>query len=231
VGLRSIGIVLTTFGIMFSLFSYFILSSIPLTSLGLSVLTLGLVLTFTGGKKHALTPEASRVMLMSGVEGISALIDELSLSLKAIYIPSSMGGVKALLPIREGEVKGKIPSGFIVRYGKNPEDVGIAISTPGRIVKVLKEKPKPDNLTSSLSYILVDILNIASSASVKAGDVFEIYVRKPKIEPQGTKYERLVGSPFASISASLIAEAIDRPVRVEEEVRDKGGIRIKIRAL
>jgi hypothetical protein len=84
-----------------------------------------------------ISPEASQMMFETGMENIAALLEELGLNNKAIYLPSTMrtGNAQALIPL-SGDIdvtklEGKILRRLIVRYGDNPGNMAIAVTAPG----------------------------------------------------------------------------------------------------
>ena len=136
-----LGVCLTFVGLSLSLMSFLVLRSIPLTALGLSTVILGGVSLALGRGQPKISPEASAILLQSGMENISAIVEELGLKSKAIYLPSSMaaGKPQAFIPLHSnphpphlGNIV--LPKRLIVKYGAQPEDVGLLVTTPGSAV-------------------------------------------------------------------------------------------------
>src|SRR3989338_4868611 len=98
-----LGLVLTLSGAVLAPVFYFVAVSVPLTALALSAIILGLVSAMLGNARPAVTPEASQMMLQTGIENIAALLEELGLTARAIYLPSPENGgrPKALNPLKE----------------------------------------------------------------------------------------------------------------------------------
>ena len=87
---RLLGIGLTIAGAIFAPVSYFIISSIPLTAIALSSVMIGFTSIALASSRPQISPEASRLILETGMENIAALLEELGLNHKAIYLPSTM---------------------------------------------------------------------------------------------------------------------------------------------
>jgi hypothetical protein len=147
---RLLGIGLTFAGAIFVPVAYFVINSIPLTAIGLSSIMIGFTSITLATARPQISPEASQMILETGMENIAALLEELGLTRKAIYLPSSMrtGNAQALIPLGEGidvqRIKGKIPRRLIVRYGDNPGDMAIAVTAPGGTnLNKMEIKPGP----------------------------------------------------------------------------------------
>jgi hypothetical protein len=221
---------------LLSVLAYLVLRSTPLTALGISTVLIGAVSFAIGRGQPKIPPEASGILLQSGVENISAMVEELGLRSKAVYLPSSMTGdkPKALIPLNSSlEFSGKVlPRRFIVKYGSKPEDVGLLVVTPGSAVGSSVE-PKPDctagDLESALSQVLSGTVNLADSARVTM-DVEKVLVEvsNPRLESNKMWIYESLGTPIASLVASVVAQVLDKPVSVESEVFSKGKCVIKL---
>jgi len=147
---RILGLGLCLGGVIFAPISYFIINSVPLTAVGISAIIIGFTCIALANTRPYISPEACQLILKTGMENTAALLEELGLRSKAVYLPSAMrnGHPQALIPLVEGEdiqwVREKIPGRLIVRYGLNPEDMAIAVTTPGSInIDMLETKPGP----------------------------------------------------------------------------------------
>ena len=94
------GLMLT--GVLLSALAFVILRSVPLTALGISTVIVGAVSFAIAKGQPKIPPQASAILLQSGVENISALVEEIGLKSKAVYLPSSITGdkPKAIIPLR-----------------------------------------------------------------------------------------------------------------------------------
>ena len=238
---RILGLGLSLAGAIFAPVSYFILDSIALTAMGVSAIMIGFVCIALANTRPYISPEACQLILKTGMENTAALLEELGLRNKAIYLPSTMrdGHPQALIPLLEGEdikwVKKKIPGRLIVRYGAKPDDMAIAVTTPGSInIDMLETMPGPtsDDIEAAVTYILTGVLDIASSVTVHLADArVEVEVKGSRLSYEDIWYYRCLGSPTASIVAAISAEALQKPVRIKEESYNKGKSRIVLEVL
>ena len=188
-----------------------------------------------------ISPEACQLILKTGMENTAALIEELGLRSKAIYLPSAMrsGHPQALIPLRDNEdiqwVMKKVPGRLIVRYGVNPDDMAIAVTTPGSInIDMLETRPGPTagEIEAAVTYILTGVLDIASSVTVHLADArVEVEVSGSRLHYEDIWYYRCLGSPIASIAAAISSEALQKPVRIKEESYNRGKSRIVLEVL
>jgi hypothetical protein len=218
---------------------YFVVDSTPLTALSISTIIMGLVSVALGNARPNVSPEASQMMLRTGVENIAILLEELGLRSRAVYLPSSVSGgrPRALIPLSEDGAALKwdrVPSDrLIVRYGPNPEDMGLSVITPGGIsLDSLELRPAPAQIEGTLSSIIVGIMDLADSVSAHlSSDRVLVEIAKPKLRYQNLWFHRCLGSPLASIAATVVCEALDRPVRIGSEEETGKGIRVEIEVL
>jgi len=238
---RLLGICLTIAGAIFAPVAYFIINSIPLTAIALSSIMVGFTSIALASSRPQISPEASQLILETGMENIAALLEELGLNHKAIYLPSSMrdGNAQALIPL-SGEIdvrriKGKIPRRLIVRYGDNPGDMAIAVTAPGGtgLDKMeIKSGPTSSEIEQAVTYVLTGLLDLANSVEVRMSEKqLDIEVTGPKLHFENVWYYRCMGSPIASIVASIASEGIGKPLRIQEESYQKGKNLIRLEVL
>jgi len=214
---------------------------VPLAAVAISTIVIGFVCIALSNTRPYVSPEACELMLKTGMENTAALLEELGIRNRAVYLPSTMrdGHPQALVPLSEnGEiqlVKNKIPGRLIVRYGLNPDDMAIAVTTPGSInIDMLETKPGPtsDEIEAAATYILTGVLDIANSVTVNLADAqVDVEVRGSKLHYEDIWYYRCLGSPIASIVAAISSEALQRPVRIREESYSKGKSSIVLEVL
>jgi hypothetical protein len=184
-------------------------------------------------------PEASAILLQSGVENISAVVEELGLKSKAIYLPSSMTGdkPKALIPLDSNvEFDSKIlPKRFIVKYGSKPQDVGLLVITPGSAVgRLVAAKPdcSAGDLESAISQVISGTVNLADGARVTMNaERVLVELINPRLEVNKMWIYESLGTPIASLAASVVAQVLDKPVLVESESSSKGQCLIELRVM
>ena len=221
--------------------SYYVISSVPLTALGISAIMIGLTCVALANARPAISPEACEIILKTGMGNTAALIEELGLRNKAIYLPSSMrnGYAQALIPLANGKdiqrIQKIIPGRLIVRYGVNPDDMAIAVTTPGSInIGMLDAKPGPTagEIEAAATYILTGLLDLANSVTVNLSNSrVNVDVSGSKLHYEDIWFYRCLGSPIASIVATVSSEALGKPVRIREEDYNKGKSRIVLEVL
>ena len=239
---RILGLSLILAGVIFTPISLFVINSVLLAAMGISMLIIGFSCFALANTRPYISPEACEVMLKTGMENTAALLEELGLKNKAIYLPSSMrdGHPQALIPLSDKgiiqQVKKKIPGRLIVRYGSNPDDIAIAVTTPGSMnIAMLESRPGPtsEEIESALSYILIGLLDLASSVSVSMSDSrVEVEIKEPRLSYEDIWYYQCLGSPLASIAATVSCEALGKPVKVigESCTVQKSNIEIEVLA-
>jgi hypothetical protein len=166
------------------------------------------------------------MLLDSGLENTAAIIEELGIASKAIYLPSTMAGGKprALLPISPSAQLGttiqRLPNRLIVRYGQGAEEMGLLINTLGSaaVDRFGLENLQGGDIEGALSSVLTGATDLADSVkAVQSGDLITVEVTNPRIEHRNLKVFENIGSPLASIVASVTAEATGGPVTINSE--------------
>jgi hypothetical protein len=226
---------------MLSSASYTFLRSTPLTALGISTAILGVISLALGRGQPKISPEATSILLESSLENVSAIIEELGLKSKAVYLPSSMtsGQPQALIPLHLNpnppNPKTPLPKRLVVKYGPNPEDLGLLITTPGStVISMLGSKPgsSPADIESALSSVVTGTMDLADSVKVTvSGERIVVEVSSPRLEHRDIWVYKCLGSPLASVAASATAEALGEPVIVDNEEYEKGKSIIELKVL
>jgi hypothetical protein len=237
-----LGAVLALAGLLLTALSALVLRSTPLTALGISTVIVAGVSFALGRGQPKIPPEASAILLQSGVENISAIVEELGLKSKAIYLPSSMtsGKSQALIPLQSNPHPPQLgnivfPKRLIVKHGAKPEDVGLLVTTPGSAVAgMVTSKPdsSEDDLEAAVSLVLAGMINLADGARVTVGDgKILVEVSNPRLEYKKMWIYEILGSPLASIVASVVAEVLDKPVSVSNEECSRGKCVIELKLM
>jgi len=235
------GLSLLVAGVLVFLSSLFILRLTWLTALGISMLILSFILLALGRSVPKLAPEVSALLLETGIDNIAAIVEELGIKAKAIYLPSSLtsGRPQALIPLHANSslvpITKALPQRLIVSYGTGPDDIGLLLSTTGTAaVGMLESRPGPasDELESALTSLFMGILGVADRTRVVCHENHigvEIY--NPRIENKTSWFHQCLGEPLTSIVASVVAEAWDRPVIIKQEEHHKGKCAIELEVL
>lgn len=230
---------LTLTGILLCALAYLVLRSTPLTALGISTVLIGAVSFAIAKGQPKIPPQASAILLQSGVENISALVEELGLKTKAIYLPSSMTGdkPKALIPLEANVDFGKkvLPKRLIAKYGSKPEDVGLLVTTPGSAVGEMVEAKldsSAGDLEAAISLVLAGTINLADGARVTMdNEKVLVEVQNPRLENKKMWIYTSLGTPIASIVASVVAQVLDKPVTINTEAPSRGKCVVKLKVL
>jgi hypothetical protein len=237
---RLLGVGLCLAGAAFAPLTYLILESVPLTAIALSTTVIGIICIALANSRPGISPEACQILLKTGMENTAALLEELGLRNKALYLPSAMrnGCPQAIIPLENADTKlirGKIPGRLIVRYGAAPDDMAIAVTTPGSMSIALLERPPgsaDEDIENAASFILAGALDLADSVTVNSSDSrIDVLVRGARLRYEDIWYHRCLGSPIASIAATICSEALGKPVRIKEESHNRQESRIIIEVL
>ena len=235
------GLALLITGLLVSLSSHFVLLITWLTALGVAMLILSLILLALGSAIPKLPPEFSALLLETGIDNIAAMVEELGVRSKGIYLPSSLtsGRPQALIPLHANPVSSLtievLPHRLIVRYGANPDDMGILLTTPGTVaVSMLDSTPGPTatELESALTSLLNGKLGIADGTKIFCnGSHIRAEISNPGIENKTNLSYQCLGGPLASIVASVVAEAWNRPVVIKQEEQNRKHCSIDLEVL
>ena len=227
-----LGLALVFGGALFVLIAWLIVSSIPLVAFGLSVILIGVVALALAQSLPDVPPEASSVLFRTGLENLSALVEEIGLTAPAIYLPSRLtGGMPmALIPLHNNSthahIRHALPARLIVSYGPDAKDVGLLIRTTGTtVMQLLESRPggSPAELESAMTAALVGRLDLANGLrSYREGKRMVVEVAAPRLDQRDLWISRSLGSPLASIVATIAAEGLDQPVRIHGETWSAG---------
>lgn len=235
-----LGLLLAGIGLMPT--AYLLLHSIPLIALGISLVVLGAICLALGKSRPTISPEVSKLLMETGMENLNSLLEELCLKSKGMYLPSSMTGGKprAIIPLLSNpqfpEINEPLGQRLIVSCGQGPDDIGIMVTTPGsNIVDMLEMKPKlsSDEISVALTTILVGTLDVATGVKVSIADSkISVEVSHSRLGKNENSWAvQSLGSPVASVAASLLAEATNKPVLVKNEEQHRGNVFIDLEIL
>ncbi len=222
-----LGVALILGGAVFTAAAWLILEYRPLAALGVSSVILGAVALALGRSLPIISPSAGLMLLEAGSDNIAALIEELGLRAKGIYLPTSLthGKPRALVPLRDNShrptISRPVDQRLIVQFGPGQEDFGVLVSTPGSPALSLTPVPEEGSsagLEAALSAILVGALDVANSVRVsRDGSSVVVEVANAALPPGNHPVYAVLGSPLASIAATVVAEASGCPVTVRGE--------------
>lgn len=235
------GLALLVTGLLVSLSSHLILLITWLTALGVSMLILSLIFLALGRTIPKLPPEFSALLLETGIDNIATMLEEFGVRSKCIYLPSSLtsGRPQALIPLHANPVSSlkikALPQRLIVRYGTKPDDIGLLLTTPGSVaVSMLDSTPGPTatELESALTSLLNGNLGIADGTRIFCNEShIRAEISNPSIEKKVNLSHQCLGGPLASIVASVVAEAWNRPVVIKQEEQNRKHYSIDLEVL
>jgi hypothetical protein len=222
-----LGLGLILGGGLFATTAWLILGYLPLAALGISGVILGVVSLALGKSLPRISPEASLVLLEAGSDNIAALVEELGLRARAIYLPTSLtqGRPRGLIPLHGDPVQPliqkRIEQRLIVQFGPGSDDYGVLVATPGSpalgLVEVT-EGNSTEDLEDALSALLAGALDLADAVRVgRSSEKIVIEVARPALPLRSHPAYTVLGSPIASIIATVTAESLGRPVSVVSE--------------
>jgi len=221
------GLALLVTGVMLSLPAFLIFHVVWLTALGICMLIMSFILLALGNAIPNMPPEVCGLLLETGIDNIATLIEELGIKTRAIYLPSSLTSdrPRAFIPLHSNgshpRITKALPQRLIVRYGTDPEDVGLLISTIGSTAtSMLESKPgaNPNELESALTSLFTGRLGVADGTRVVLhNNHITIEINKPRLEHSADWSHHCLGGPLATIVASVAAEAWDKPITIEHE--------------
>lgn len=245
-----VGLALLILGLGLVIVALFFLNSAPLTALGTATVILSLIAFGLERSTPRLSPKMSLLLMEAGQDNIAALVEEMGSHTRAFYLPSSMTKDQprvflpvdsdsapdfSSLPTGQAGVKALSQRRLIVHYGAAGHNAGILVATPGSGIAALLEGrpgPAPGELEAALSKVLMGELDVARGVIVLS-DATRLTVRLSRVsaEAPALAYHKLLGSPLASIVASVAAEALDRPVVIDREERHGDSVTIELDSL
>ncbi|MGD6805663.1 MAG: hypothetical protein ACQCN4_01735 [Candidatus Bathyarchaeia archaeon] len=229
---------LTAIGATLTTLAYALLQSTPLTALGISTILIATVAFAVERGQPKIPTQASAILLQTGVENTAALVEEIGLKSKAIYLPASITGdkPKALIPLEPvSSIRKKVlPKRLIVKYGAKPNEIGLLLITPGSTVgEIFEANPEcsAGDIESAISQVLVGMIGLANGVKVHMdnGRVL-VEISNPRLENKKMWIYENVGTPIASIAASIAAQILNQPVTVAQETcaKDKNIVELQI---
>ncbi len=215
---------------------YVVAQSVPLTALALAAILLGATSMLLARSLPGIPPQVAEVLLQTGLENVARLLEEIGLDTKAIYLPSRLSGGKprAMIPLDGGKawpgLIRPVQDRLIVDFGPQPEDVGILVTTPGTaVVHMAPAAPAGTSaeLEAGLARVMVGVLDVATRVEVaQENGAVRVTLDGLRLSHPDMWIYRSLGTPLASVAATLVAEGLDRPVMIQSE--DRRGDRMTI---
>ncbi len=230
-------------GAMVGVFGYLI-DIIPILALGLGSLLLGVMILVLPEPTAAKT---GRLVMLSSIPSlldIDALIEDLDIDSRGIYVPVSGFGTvpKVILPIKESSPPILPPSRLtrsrriFLSLGINPNDRGIILNPPGgEIVKALESilqadlsTMKMDEFSARIGFgfealtISTKTVNVqvdGTTVRVSVQSIFTAHLEE-RLRLQAPRLITQVGSPVSSALAAAVCKVLGKYVRINESSFD-----------
>jgi len=219
-----VGLALLGTGSGFALLAWGLIGYPPLVALGMGLAMVGGVALALGVFSPRLSPEAGQVFLEAGYTNLASLLEEVGAFAPALYLPGSWTGQgpRALVPLRRNppplRLRPPLRPRFVVAFGEAPEDLGLLVDTPGSALLRAYPLTEGEGLEEACRRYLVGVLDLAGGVALRReGRDLTVEVDQPALLPQPHPAERVLGSPIASIVATLSAEVLGQPVQVVGE--------------
>lgn len=224
-----IGSSLAVSGAAILLTSLMLLGSYPGVSTGIALLVLGLVVMLLGVTAPGVSADLADLLVRVGYENLGRMLEEIGLSSRALYLPSSVltAGARAFVPLdyaRCSMADGRqLDDRLVVFCGDGEDDAGLLISTPGSSALSLLEYPPGETLDEvavALTQLAVSTLRVARGIEVhEHSGRIEVRFSHESVPSRwlSSSVEWCIGSLCGSIAAAVVAEAKQRCVTIESE--------------
>lgn len=200
-------VVLFSSGLTLALYSYFALSSIPLTALGIGILATSVSIAST----YPFTPyrEAVQSVLYSYTANISRILEEFSANSPALYTPSGY----ILVPLK---AKGKL-------LLKNLNGENLIHSDSSGYYLVLQSPVSTyaiesgTSLEVALAEVIVNSLGLSDGVrAVIRDDTIIVEFTSPRSFKEGMRFRKVLGPLPVHISLAVAAITLDLPLQLGE---------------
>jgi hypothetical protein len=237
---KLVGLVLIIIGLGLILLAYFSFSAISIIVGGLSTVILGFTCVCLGFAPSNISPKASQLLLKTGIQNVSSILESFEIKNKAIYFPKSSteADPQALIPLSgyEGgrEYGMKTGANSLIRLMPNSNLPAMAVTTAGNLsLSLLQNAPSgTDEIKPTLKKLLTRELGVAAGIKVYFKESrINVEVKEAEIKYEGQLSDLYLGSPIASIVAAVSSEALKRPIRIIEENNHRNNIRIALEVL
>ena len=217
-----LGAALIAFGVLVAPYSYVVLLSVPLTSLGLACVILGATLLMVPGSP--MPAHQIRALIESSLVNIEAMLEEYDAEGKAVYLPPNDDHVHTFVPLmRDVDLGVFDASRMPLRVVTEHRGVkGLLLYPPGAEAVRLSLLPEDVGAEDALSHVLVDFLEaVASVKAVEKGREVVVELAGPRAGTEYPRVNRCLGSYPVSVAGCVLAKVYGAPVRYAgEETRE-----------
>ena len=224
---RELGYALTAFSAAMGVLAYFVLGLRPLAYSMIGIAVVGLTAIAVGGE-----PRPSGASLRSMVEALAvnveALLEEVGVYGRAVFMPPRDGLVVAFVPERDpadpASLASSLESAPLRLMGAVAGVRGVAVLLP-------EPELESRDVEGSVRKAVVEDLELAEAVRVRvSGDVVTVEAVRPRARALPRFDSSLSPLPTA-VAASVIAKAVGRPVRLERAYSTPDGVGAEFRIL
>ncbi|MCS7104629.1 MAG: hypothetical protein NZ954_03585 [Thermofilaceae archaeon] len=205
-------------GAVLAVYSYWILSSIPFTALGIGMMIVAASIFTT--YREAPYSDAVAAILEAYTENLARILEEFNAPSKVTYVK----GNKVVIPLTNPPPKleevayDRLISGSRGNYA-------LILATP-------KLDLEPGDPEAVLTHVLVDSLGLCDNVRVvTTGDQIIVELVKPREPKSSARFSEVLGPVAAHVASSLLAEALDKPLRLEEWKREGKNVTVTLRVV
>jgi hypothetical protein len=212
-------LLLISFGLALSFYSYFIVGIVPLTALGISSVILGLTVV---SLPRRVGGPGTRAMLQGATLGFEAQLEQCTVR-RATYLPPDDGGVIcAYIPLsRETATLSLTEMRRAPKNLASNDQKGVLVYPVGSELTKVPDFEDSLSIEERLRYILVESTNLCSRVMAEeTGSRIIVGMKDADLNIQGQKYLESLGSLPSSLAACVIAMAHNKPVTLIEEKTD-----------
>jgi len=221
------------FGLPLTAFSYWVLSSVPLTALGLACVILGVTIVLT--PSSPVPKRAIRAMVEGSCVNVEALLEECNATGKAFYLPPKEGRVYVFVPLRsnphlpDASDVMRAPMRVITEARGSP---GLLIFPPGSELIRLSGLSSGSGFEDALRDVLVDFVEAVEDVkAVGEGDRVVVDLVKPRLRTDFPRLRKVLGSLVTSIAGCVLASCLEVPIVFDEEQADGKRVRAVFRVM
>jgi hypothetical protein len=222
---RYLGIGLISFGVIFTVFSYWMVVNTTFTAFGLSCIILGATLLMI--PSNPVPSQQIRAMIEGSLVTIEALLEEYDANGRATYLPPNKGRVNCFIPLKDQDSfqvvdEYNFPLRILTKIRNTP---GLIVFPPGSEIVRLALLPDGITVEDALNYVLVDFIEIVKSVkSVEEKGEYAVELIEPRSNTDFPRVNRSLGSISVSVVGCVIAYISGKPVFFNKEEISDGKI-------
>lgn len=217
-----VGLGLAVVGILFSEYSFFILSNTAMTAVGLSSLILGVVTLMIPGNSISRSYVSS--IVNESYVNIEEILKQFDAKERCIFIPPRNGRVFVYVPIGTPSIKERnsqawkvmdAPIRILTTVDGKPGLI-VFLPLPYEILTTVEDGSKPEE---ALNYILIEQLEILESVkAVESMNKISVHMSGFSMDNKFTRIQMVLGSLPTSMTGCILSLVLKKPlVLIKEE--------------